>query len=342
MITEGSITVTGEEKDIPSKDMHAFYNRDMRINREISLLLAKTQRENYSYWYYPLAGTGIRPLRTVKEAKIDGTVVVNDKRPSFTKEFQETRKRNNVKDIFNSFSNDARKLSYVIKSFDFVDLDPYGSPNMFLDSIFQKLRHRGMACITATDTAPLCGTYPSTCKRKYWAKPLHGMMMKAIGLRILIRKCQLVAAQHEKALTPVLCYAGQHYFKACFTCLKSKKTADKLLAQHDYVKGAGPLWTGSILDIDTLENLSPTNSISSETKNHIALLKKEAKINSVGFYDVHKVAKKYNIGDIPKMETIIRNVRKKKPCSRTHYSPTGIKTDANESFIASILEGSTN
>lgn len=342
MITEGSIEVIGEEKDIPSKKMHVFYNRDMRVNREISLLLAHQKRKKFNYWYYPLSGTGIRPLRTVKEANIEGTVVVNDKRPSFPKEFSKARKHNEVTDTFNVFCEDARQLSYKIKSFDFADLDPYGSPNIFLDSLLQKLRHKGRVCITATDTAPLCGTYPSTCKRKYWAKPKHGMMMKEIGLRILIRKCQLVAAQHEKALTPILCYAGKHYFKVCFDCLKSKTTAKNLLENQGMFRGAGPLWLGPTVDQDVVSGLEILPHISEETKQHVELLREESRVNTVGFFDIHKLAKKYGIGDIPTMSYVVQKVGEEGVCTRTHYSSTGIKTVVSEERVAELLKRSTN
>ena len=38
-----------------------------------------------------------------------------------------------------------------------VDLDPYGTPTMFLDSALQTVADGGLMCISATDMAVLCG-----------------------------------------------------------------------------------------------------------------------------------------------------------------------------------------
>ena len=51
--------------------------------------------------------------------------------------------------------------------FDYIEIDPFGSPTDFLESSIVRLSRRGILAVTATDTAPLCGTYPNTCKRKY-------------------------------------------------------------------------------------------------------------------------------------------------------------------------------
>jgi tRNA (guanine26-N2/guanine27-N2)-dimethyltransferase len=53
---------------------------------------------------------------------------------------------------------DARVLMLQLeKSFDVVDLDPYGTPAMFLDSAMQSVKDGGLMLITATDMAVLCG-----------------------------------------------------------------------------------------------------------------------------------------------------------------------------------------
>lgn len=43
------------------------------------------------------------------------------------------------------------------KGFDVVDLDPYGTPAMFLDSAMQSVKDGGLMLVTATDMAVLCG-----------------------------------------------------------------------------------------------------------------------------------------------------------------------------------------
>lgn len=47
-----------------------------------------------------------------------------------------------------------------------VDLDPYGSPSIFLDSAVQSVVDGGMLMCTATDMAVLCGGNGEVCYSK--------------------------------------------------------------------------------------------------------------------------------------------------------------------------------
>lgn len=47
-----------------------------------------------------------------------------------------------------------------------VDLDPYGSPSVFLDSAIQSVADGGMLMCTATDMAVLCGGNGEVCYSK--------------------------------------------------------------------------------------------------------------------------------------------------------------------------------
>jgi len=47
-----------------------------------------------------------------------------------------------------------------------VDLDPYGSPSVFLDSAVQSVADGGILMCTATDMAVLCGSNGEVCYSK--------------------------------------------------------------------------------------------------------------------------------------------------------------------------------
>lgn len=55
-----------------------------------------------------------------------------------------------------------------------VDLDPYGSAAPFIDSAVQTVSNGGLLCITCTDMAVLCASYPETCYAKYSSIPMKG------------------------------------------------------------------------------------------------------------------------------------------------------------------------
>ena len=57
--------------------------------------------------------------------------------------------------------------------FDAVDLDPFGTPSPFVDDALRATKHGGILSVSATDTAVLCGIYPSVAQRKYLGLPLR-------------------------------------------------------------------------------------------------------------------------------------------------------------------------
>jgi hypothetical protein len=66
-------------------------------------------------------------------------------------------------------ANHADSRIYMLsheKEFDVVDLDPYGSPSIFLDSAVQSLSEGGLLSCTATDMAVLCGNNGEVCYSK--------------------------------------------------------------------------------------------------------------------------------------------------------------------------------
>lgn len=80
---------------------------------------------------------------------------------------------------------------FVLKSqgvnFHVIDLDPYGSAAPFLDSAVQNIASGGLMCITCTDMAVLCASYPETCYAKYSSIPLKGdNAHEAVRLLVLL------------------------------------------------------------------------------------------------------------------------------------------------------------
>src|SRR3989344_2963807 len=98
--------------------------------------------------------------------------------------------------------------------------------------LFFSLNAAGLIILTSTDTAPLSGTYPEACLRKYWAFPVKIDIMHEVGLRILVRKIQLVGAQYDKAFAPIFSFSKEHYMRVYLRCEKRKERADEILQQH--------------------------------------------------------------------------------------------------------------
>src|SRR5262249_54415153 len=149
------------------------------------------------------------------------------------------------------------------KMFDYVDIDPFGSPVPFLDAAVRSLKTEGILAVTATDTAALCGTSVKACRRKYWSEPLRTAIMKEVAVRILIRRVQLIAASYETCFEPVLSYAHEHYMRVFLRRTKGGSgRVDDMLKKHSSTSWSrelqavshkseagtefGPLWVGPI------------------------------------------------------------------------------------------------
>jgi tRNA (guanine26-N2/guanine27-N2)-dimethyltransferase len=362
-VKEGKVTVEAPLRKVVSKEMPVFYNPVMQLNRDLAVALLKSIDKKKMVIADPLAGTGIRTLRFLKElpaSKIK-TIKVNDGNPLFPKHFKKQLKKNKLTQKKVEITNkEASKFMLDSEGLDYIDIDPFGSPNPFLDAACKKISRHGILAVTVTDTGALAGSFPSACKRKYWAKPLRNDVMHETGARILIRKVQLIGMQYEKALIPIFTQATDHYTRIYFHVEKSKSYVDKINAKQGYFLWcknclsrassqfnvskcscgkdydyAGPLWLGELWNHKIVKQMIP--EAEGRAKELLETIEKESHIPIVGFYDIHRIAKNLK-ATIPKYEVIFNALKKKKyKVALTHFSDHGIRTDAPLDEIKKIL-----
>lgn len=87
---------------------------------------------------------------------------------------------------------------------DIVDLDPYGTASPFLDPAMQCVKEGGLMCITSTDSAILCGTYPETAHAKYNSIAIRHSACHEMAVRILLAAVERTANKHKKYIVPLL------------------------------------------------------------------------------------------------------------------------------------------
>lgn len=336
-LKEGSAEIYVTIEDKVSRKMSVFYNPVMELNRTISVLILENIPKKNLKICMPLAGSGVRGIRFLKElqkSKIK-EIYFNDISEEAIKIIKKNLKLNKLegnKKIKIS-CKEANKFMLDSEGFDYVDIDPFGSPNAFLDSAIKRISRGGILAATATDTSALCGTSFKACVRKYWAVPKHGAMMKEIGLRILIRKVQLIAAQYDRALIPIFSYSKDHYMRVFFSVEKGKEKVDKILKKYDKFSDAGPMWLGQLWDKKLVGKIKKNCEIK-----FVDVINEEAKLDVVGFYNIHTICKKNKIKNLPKTEEILKKIKKKggKAC-RTHFDDVGIKSNLSEKDIKNII-----
>ncbi len=344
LIAEGSAVVKIKKAEKISKEMEVFYNPVMKLNRDIAILLL--QQFPPMHLCDPLAASGIRSIRFAKELKYKSIAIndINKKAVKSIKNNLKFNKLNNNKKL-KVHNEDTNLFLLDSKGFDYIDIDPFGSSNNYLDAAIKRISRNGILAVTNTDTAALTGTYPKSCIRKYWAVPKLDYMMHETGLRILIRKVQLIAMQHEKALFPIFSYFKDHYFRVFFKCVKGKKICDEIALEHGMFNDVGPLWLGSLWDGELVDGMHATllKNYNDKIKNNSTIIRNTMnKSNNTS--TIIKNFKKNNDESIKNNEKTLKNSKGifGVPKNSKNFSSIIINDNKNEllRFIKTIKDES--
>ena len=109
-----------------------------------------------------------------------------------------------------------------------VDIDPYGSPLPFLDTAIQSLARRGVAEISATDSAALTGSSKNALLRRYGARVRTDGLAHDSGLRVLLATVARTAARHERAIEPLLSIWESHHLRVSVRVRRSVERANDI------------------------------------------------------------------------------------------------------------------
>lgn len=356
-----------EPEEEPTTDSEVFYNEDMIVNRDISVAsLAEYQERSGEELKVcdALSASGVRGLRYLNE--VDGLeeVLINDIKPEAVENIQKNLELNGLGERAAVTQKDANLLlTENFRSLDYVDIDPFGSPTLYLDSTARSLRHESAAGFTATDLGPLYGSYPKVCERRYSSRPLKVEFGHELGIRILIKETFRAFSRYDRAFEPVLAWHEQHYSRVFGTVEESKKQCNRMLDDIGYlsfcrecrwrayedveqcsacggtVEKAGPLWTGKLADDEfaggVRERLDSQGY--TEAEQLIEKLQKEADI-STPFYESHEIASSIGV-QAPERKKLLEAVRERGfRASQTHFSPQGFRTDAPIEEIREAIE----
>lgn len=335
-----------------------FYNRQMEFSRDISVLLGRAMLQTGWRILDGLAATGARGLRMAKECGSDGRFFLNDRSERAADLMQRNARANGLGDVA-VCCRDLRALLSE-ERFDYIDVDPFGTPVGFVDAAIQSCRDGGILAITATDTAPLSGTYPRTCARRYGATSTRSPFSHETGLRILIGYIAREAAKHGRGCEPILCFHADHYFRCHLRIRKGARRADRSLEGLGYAfydaetlqRGiaterptsaskayAGPLWTGKLHSSEALDSISLDETLGTHRRceKSMGLWRGESGAPSL-YYHVDELAKRTKRHP-PKLAHLIDRLRSSGvTASPTHFDPKGFKTDMPLGELIQLFE----
>lgn len=183
-----------------------------------------------------LGASGLRSVRFGLEIPGLKEVVCNDFSKSAVEFIEKNVAHNKVGHLVRANHGDAAMVMYEHrapeKRFDVIDIDPYGSPAMFLDAALQAVSDGGLLCVTCTDMAILCGNNPETCYAKYGAVPLRAKFCHEMALRIVLHAIEQHASCYARYIEPLLCVSADFYCRVFVRVYTSpKKVKDSLTRQ---------------------------------------------------------------------------------------------------------------
>lgn len=382
-LTEGSVSFLVPESS-SIYDAPAFFNPIMVLNRDISILFCKLYSQKVDHKIRvvePLAGIGIRGMRLASELDdIVAEIVINDFDQITTQIANYNIHLKGLTSQVKQFKREARSflLNLAEKGFKFhyLDLDPFGSPAQFIDSIWSVLSLSAIVSITATDMTALCGVYPNSCLRKYGAIPLNNFHTHETASRILIGSSVLSAARQGYGIKPIFTLSADHYVKVFFTTRKGRGEANQATLQIgfsftcdecmqiEYRSGlvnepptccgnmvkAGPLWTGNLFDEEwcsnaliELEEEIDTNQntkVKYHTSNRLLKILTEGKeaFNLRGYYAIDLISSKLKIKQ-PKFKIFKAEMEKRGyKAIQTRFRKQAFRTDAKMELINKIFQ----
>jgi len=372
LIVEGNTLVLVPRLDpkapYPPSSASVFYNPKMEVSRDINVacmqVLASEQRGERPLTYLDaLGGSGVRGLRVANEARLK--VTLNDLNPLAYRLMRTNKKRLGL-DV------DIRHLDANVllseTTFSVVDIDSFGSPMPFVDSACRSVCK--MLCVTATDTAPLSGVHFNAGVRRYSALPANTEYHAETGIRILIGKIAREFAKYDKSIKPVLAHATAHYYRVYLLIDQGATLADECIASLGYIVHcekcghrsilgglaplgaqdcqlchaklivAGPLWLGVLHVPQFCERMLERieTGVFGTRKQSAKIIELCAnELDIVTFFDYHRLLRELKRPPMP-MEELINGLRTSGyRASRTHFSGTSFKTDANVDTIKQIL-----
>ncbi len=317
-----------------------FFNEQMSFNRDVSVMFLRTMGRDMTV-ADAMTATGSRAVRIANEVR-GTTVTANDISSDAIPYIDANIEINGLDNCVSSNRN--MHALFAESSFDYVDLDPFGSPAPFIQSAVRGCRRRGILAITATDTAPLAGAHAAKCRRRYQSEPIRGFMCHEGGLRILMCTIARELAKYDRGMKPLLSFYADHYYRTYVQVTEGADAADSTLAQLGYMHydmetmerstsrlpdaehRLGPFWLGPLHDRDTLMAMDPAGMAAERRCNKYLDLWRNELDTEVFVYDMSELSSHIKMSP-PRIDDFIGFLQEHGRASKTHVSPTSFKTD---------------
>ena len=340
----------------------AFYNPLAKLSRDISIGVYKSftrGRRKLPSMADCLSGVGARGVRVAAEAPEIADVYMNDINPEAVKLAKTSAKMNKVLSRCRFTTYDTCRFliehSGPETRFDLVDLDPFGSPTIYIDCALRSVLSGGLLSVTATDTAVLCGVHPQVALRKYFGRSLKTEYCHETSARLLLGSIAFQAMRLGLGVYPIFAHTSRHYVRVYVSItagvIRARDTQKKLgYINHCFgcgnrvaceevkevcgdcgnrTKYAGPLWTHEMHNPKVLTIMERVyDELGMSNCQHIA----EIALKEYGlppyYFASDRATHMMKIRSPPRDRIISALGNFGYQATRTIFDPKGIRTDA--------------
>ena len=295
-------------QDIQLKKAMVFYNSNRIFDRSLNVLLISAIKKRHLKGLELFSGSGVRGIRLLLETKNFDSFVFNDIK---TYEFLLKNLKLNNLNKKASITNLNAKFYESDMIYDYIDIDPFGSPIPYVENAFKLLKKDGLLAVSATDTAALLGSAQRACIRKYASLSLKTSYSNELGIRILIKRIAELAEERGIHVRPILFNFEGNFIRIYFSLSSRKigkigyayqcsKCPSRTLVEEercDYCGSKmikiGKLWLDSIFSRQVVSKMilnlgSQLNNENTDLKDYLSTLLKEKDIFS--YYTTSEIA----------------------------------------------------
>ncbi|MEM3372891.1 MAG: hypothetical protein QXF76_01610 [Candidatus Anstonellales archaeon] len=352
-----------------------FYNPNMRFCRNLFTLALSSLNENRKLVLLDgFCSSGIRGFRYLTETEKVKELHFVDVDSRVKEVIHKNIELNSLQNFSINYHQEEfnRFLRIFKKKFDFIEIDPFGSPLAYLESAIHSLNNNGYLSITATDTQVLCGSNNSACRRYYGSKSLNNFLCHELSLRILLKVIVQKSSEQGKGIIPLLSVADRHYVKILCKLENSSKKADMSINSLGYINFCqkchyfeiyqlgssktckncnsnstillGPMWLKNLSSEELLYKMrEKLGSISYLGKEELKELNKKIEFfindnKQLLFYDIHKFCSVNKLRLLPTNLIVSRLMNKGYQVFKTSFSEYGLKGNFSYNDFISVFK----
>jgi tRNA (guanine26-N2/guanine27-N2)-dimethyltransferase len=295
-----------------------------------------------------LAATGVRGLRLVNESSRFTGWLSTEANPAAAEALARNADRYGAKGARARCADAHHRPEEA--PFDYVDLDPYGSPLAFLTDAFGALAPGGVLAVTATDMTVLAGVDAPACRRRYGGQPIRGRLGPEAGLRILLAKIAREAEALGRTIQPSLAYVGDHHVRAYVTVRPAPSGSERPVRTIDPAQWDGPalppgsvygpMWLGPLFDPEWIARMVLPASAAEPGLSASWILgwQQEVFADRPFYYETNELAHRLAASQPVAVETLIGALREKGfRAARTQTRAGAFRTTAPRSVVEGVV-----